>query len=247
MESTLDLTAWIALGAGILSFLSPCTLPLFPAYLSYITGMSVKEIQTSTEINVRKRLLTHAVFFLLGVSTIFLSLGVGVSLVGQWMQQLISGEIGLFLQRIAGLFIIIMGLFVAGWIKFGALMKERRFQMTRKPLGIIGTYFAGIGFAAGWTPCIGPIFASILVMAGSQPTQGAFYTVMYVIGFAIPFLVLTYFIGSAKWLVRHSGKIAKAGGVLMIAMGVLLFTGQMTKISNFVLRLVQDSWFANLG
>ncbi|MCT2536765.1 cytochrome c biogenesis protein CcdA [Aquibacillus koreensis] len=247
MTAVADLTIWIALGAGMLSFLSPCTLPIFPAYLSYITGMSVKEIQDNQDTRVRGKLLIHALFFLLGVSMIFISLGIGVSLLGQWIQSILSGQSGLFLQRIAGIFIIFMGLFVAGWLQFKGLMKEKRFRFAKKPVGYIGTIFVGMGFAAGWTPCIGPIFASILVVAGSNPTQGALYTIVYVIGFALPFLVLTFFLGSIKGLVRHSGKIMKVGGVVMIMMGVLLFTGQMAKLSNFLLRLVQDSWLSNLG
>ncbi|MDC3424345.1 cytochrome c biogenesis protein CcdA [Aquibacillus sp. 3ASR75-11] len=247
MTAATDITIWLALGAGILSFLSPCTLPIFPAYLSYITGMSIKEIQNKSEIKVRSKLLLHSVFFLLGVSMIFISLGVGVSFLGQWIQGLLSGQSGLFLQRIAGIFIIIMGLFVAGWLQLTSLMKEKRFRFNKKPVGYLGSIFVGMGFAAGWTPCIGPIFASILVVAGSNPTQGALYTIMYVIGFAIPFLVLTFFLGSMKWLLRYSQKIMKIGGTIMIVMGVLLFTGQMARISNFLLRFVQDSWLSNLG
>jgi cytochrome c-type biogenesis protein len=247
MSGATDITIWLALGAGILSFLSPCTLPIFPAYLSYITGMTVKEIQGSQEIKVRSKLLIHAGLFLIGVSMIFIGLGVGVSILGQWVQDLLSGRSGLFLQRIAGIFIIIMGLFVAGWIQWKGLMKEKRFHFNRKPIGYLGTIFVGMGFAAGWTPCIGPIFASILVIAGSNPTQGAIYTIMYVIGFAIPFLILTFFIGSTRWLVRYSQKIMKFGGGIMVIMGFLLFTGQLAKISNFLLKLVQDSWLANLG
>ncbi|WP_419893834.1 cytochrome c biogenesis CcdA family protein [Oceanobacillus kimchii] len=247
MSAAADITIWLALGAGILSFLSPCTLPIFPAYLSYITGMTVKEIQGSQELKVRSKLLLHAILFLTGVSMIFIGLGIGVSILGQWVQDLLSGQSGIFLQRIAGIFVIIMGLFVAGWIQWKGLMKEKRFHFNKKPVGYFGTIFVGMGFAAGWTPCIGPIFASILVVAGNNPTQGAIYTIMYVIGFAIPFLLLTFFIGSTRWLVRYSQKIMKFGGAIMIVMGVLLFTGQMARISNFLLKLVQDSWLANLG
>lgn len=247
MSSAADITIWLALGAGILSFLSPCTLPIFPAYLSYITGMSVKELENRRDIKVRSKILLHSMFFLIGVSLIFISLGIGVSVFGQWIQGLLTGETGVFLQRIAGTFIVIMGLFVAGWLNVTTFMKEKRVRFTKKPVGYIGTIFVGMGFAAGWTPCIGPIFASILVIAGSNPTQGALYTVMYVIGFATPFLVLSFFLGSTKWIVRYSQKIMKFGGAIMILMGVLLFTGQLARLSNILLRLVQDTWFSNLG
>jgi len=242
-----DVTIWIALAAGVLSFLSPCTLPIFPAYLSYITGMSVKELQDKSDAGVRTKLLLHSIFFLIGVSMVFISLGIGVSLLGQWIQGMLTGQSGIFLQRIAGIFIVVMGLFIGGWLQWKGLMKERRFQIKNKPLGYIGTTFVGIGFGAGWTPCIGPIFASILVIAASNPTQGAVYTIMYVIGFAIPFLVLAFFLGSTKWLVRYSQAIMKVGGVIMILMGVLLYTGQLTRLSTFLLQLVQDTWLSNLG
>lgn len=242
-----DVTIWVAFGAGVLSFLNPCTLPIFPAYLSYITGVSIKELEGSKERHIRGKLLLHAVFFLLGVSLVFIGLGVGVSFLGQWVNNLFSGNTGVFLQRIAGIFIIVMGLFVAGWLTIPTLMREKRFQFTKKPVGYLGTIFVGVGFAAGWTPCIGPIFASILLIAASNPTQGALYTIIYVIGFAVPFLLLTFFIGSTRWIVRYSDKIMKVGGTVMIAMGVVLFSGQLSRISSFIFKLVNDSWFSNLG
>src|SRR5690625_3259178 len=119
---------FIALGAGALSFLSTCVLPIFPAYLSYITGISVKELQGEHDVKIRRTLLTHSVFFLLGVSLVFISLGVGASFLGQWIQTILTGNSGLFIQRLAGIFIIVMVLFVAGWINNSFLMQERRMQ-----------------------------------------------------------------------------------------------------------------------
>src|SRR5699024_2389582 len=159
----------LSLGAGALSFLSPCVLPIFPAYLSYITGISVKELQGEQTKKVRKTLLQHSFFFLLGVSLVFIGLGVGASFLGQWIQHLLSGDIGLLIQRIAGIFIIVMGLFVAGWFQIPFLMREKRMQYKKNSVSFLGTFFVGTGFAAGWTPCIGPIFGSILFLAASQP------------------------------------------------------------------------------
>ncbi|MEK3889651.1 cytochrome c biogenesis CcdA family protein [Bacillus sp. FSL K6-3431] len=246
-DTMLVVGMFLAVGAGALSFFSPCVLPIFPAYLSYITGISVKELQGNHDVKIRSKLLSHSVFFLLGVSLIFISLGVGASFLGQWIQKLLVGDTGLLIQRIAGVFIILMGLFVGGWINITALMKERRFQYSKKPVGYIGTFFVGMGFAAGWTPCIGPIFGSILFLAASNPGQGIVYTVMYVIGFALPFLALTFFLGSTKWIVRHSQVIMKAGAIIMVLMGLILFTGQMPRITEFLLKLVQDTWFEKLG
>ncbi|WP_112180598.1 MULTISPECIES: cytochrome c biogenesis CcdA family protein [Paraliobacillus] len=247
MQQGIDLTIGIVFGAGMLSFLSPCTLPIFPAYLSYITGMSVKELQEHKDINVQARLLLHAVFFLSGVSMVFLGLGIGVTLFGQWLQDILSGHSGILLQRMAGIFIIMMGLFVGGWLKIMPLMKDTRKRFKNKPTGLIGSFFIGIGFAAGWTPCIGPIFASVLVIATSNPTQGAIYTIIYIIGFALPFLIFTFFLSYAKWLVRYTGIITRVGGAMMLLFGMLLFTGQLAKLSNFLLKIIQDTWLSNLG
>ncbi|MFD1607398.1 cytochrome c biogenesis CcdA family protein [Oceanobacillus luteolus] len=237
----------IAMGAGALSFLSPCVLPIFPAYMSYITGISVKELQGSKSSGMARRLLIHSIFFLFGISIVLLSLGASATFIGQWAQQLLIGDSGLFIQRIAGVFIIVMGLFIGGWINLPSLMKERRFTYSKKPAGYAGTFFIGLGFAAGWTPCIGPIFGSILFLAVSNPGQGIFYTLMYVIGFALPFLLLTFFIGKTRWIVRYSGVIMKMGAVLMIVMGIVLFFGLMPRISGFLLDLIQDTWLVRLG
>ncbi|MEK4553950.1 cytochrome c biogenesis CcdA family protein [Jeotgalicoccus sp. FSL K6-3177] len=237
----------LAIGAGALSFLSPCVLPIFPAYISYITGISVKEIQDGTKKGVRKKILSHSVIFLFGVSFVFISLGAGASFLGEWIQNLILGDSGLLLQRIAGIFIIVMGLFVAGWINIPIMMREKRYNYSKKSAGYLGTLFVGLGFAAGWTPCIGPIFGSILLLSASNPGQGILYTVMYVIGFSLPFIILSFFIGSTRWIVRHSGVIMTTGGIIMIVMGLVLFLGLMPRITEFLLDLVEGTWLSNLG
>lgn len=246
-DTMLIVGMFLAMGAGALSFLSPCVLPIFPAYMSYITGISVKELQGNKNAKIRKQLLSHSLFFLLAVSLVFISLGAGASFLGQWTQKLLFGDSGLFIQRIAGIFIIFMGLFVAGWINIPTLMKEKRFRHSKKPAGYAGSFFIGLGFAAGWTPCIGPIFGSILLLAASNPSQGVFYTIMYVIGFILPFLILTFFLGSTKWIVKRSEIIMKVGAVIMIAMGLVLFFGLMPRIAGFLLDLIQDTWLSNLG
>src|SRR5699024_9283289 len=127
--------------------------------------------------------------------------------------------------RVAGIFIIVMGLFVGGWININFLMKEKRLQYKKSNVSYLGTFFVGTGFAAGWTPCIGPIFGSILLLAASNPGQGVIYTIMYVVGFIIPFLLLTFFLGSTKWIVKRSQMIMRVGGVIMIVMGIVLLAG----------------------
>ncbi|PFG12019.1 cytochrome c biogenesis CcdA family protein [Bacillus sp. es.036] len=246
-DTALLVGLFLAMGAGALSFLSPCVLPIFPAYLSYITGISVNELQGNKNSKIRSQLMSHSLFFLLGVSLVFISLGASASLLGQWVQNLLLGDSGLLIQRFAGIFIILMGFFVAGWITIPALMKERRIRYSKKPVGYLGTFFVGLGFAAGWTPCIGPIFGSILLLAASNPGHGIVYTVMYVIGFSLPFIVLTFFLGSTRWIVRHSEVIMKFGAVIMILMGMVLFFGLLPRITGFLLDLVQNTWLSELG
>src|SRR5699024_5415500 len=142
-----------------------CVLPIFPSYLSYSTGRSVKALQAPQTKQVRKTLLQHSFFFLLGVSLLFVCFGIGASLIGEWLILFLEGDIGILVQRIAGIFIIVMGLFVAGWLQIPFLMKEKRMQHKKSKVSFLGTFFVGIGFAAGWTPCIGPIFGSILFLA----------------------------------------------------------------------------------
>src|SRR5699024_4150491 len=173
--------------------------------------------------------------------------GAGASFLGDWVQNLLFGDSGKLIQRIAGIFIIIMGLFIAGWINIPFLMKEKRIQSKAKPAGYIGTLFIGLGFAAGWTPCIGPIFGSILILAASNPGQGLFYTFMYVIGFALPFFVVTFCLGAMKWIVKHCCINMKFGAVIMIIMRILLFFGLIPVISRYILDLVKGAWLSKLS
>lgn len=246
-DTMLGIGMLLAFGAGALSFLSPCVLPIFPAYLSYITGVSVKELQSERNRTIRQRILSHSMLFLLGVSLVYLSLGIGATFVGQWIQGMLTGSSGLLIQRLAGIFMVVMGLFVAGWLNIPTLMKEKRLQVNQKPIGYLGTLFVGVGFAAGWTPCIGPIFGSILFLAASHPSQGIVYTFMYVIGFIVPFLLFAFFLSSTKWIVRKSQLLMKIGGSVLVVMGLILFTGNLPVIADFFLRIVEDTWFENLG
>ncbi|MCW1927493.1 cytochrome c biogenesis CcdA family protein [Bhargavaea beijingensis] len=246
-DTSILLAMILALGAGAISFLSPCVLPLFPAYLSYITGISTMELQDQPTAPIRRKLLSHSIVFLLGIAVIFMSLGAGSTFIGQWGLGLLTGNTGMFIQQIAGILIVFMGFLVGGWLQIPGFMRERRLQISKSGTSYAGTFVVGIGFAAGWTPCIGPIFASILLLSAAQPAQGMVYTALYVLGFSIPFLLLTFFIGSTKWLVRKSGWIIKAGGAIMIIMGLLLFFGQMPKFAAYLLELIDDTWFSKLG
>jgi len=219
-----DVNIFLALGAGFLSFISPCCLPLYPAFLSYITGMSVGELKSENAM-LQKRSLLHTLFFLIGFSIIFIAIGFGTSFIGSFFSEYKD-----IIRQLGGIFIVLFGLIIVGVFKPEILMKDRRFEFKNRPSGYIGSILIGMAFAAGWTPCTGPILSAVILLAGSNPGSGVLYMLAYSLGFAIPFLILSFFVGRMKWIKKHSGKIMKIGGYIMIVMGIVLFFDWMTKI-----------------
>lgn len=223
-----DLNVFFAFGAGFLSFISPCTLPLYPAFLSYITGMSLDDLQSDTK-RMNKTGMLHTLFFLLGFSVIFVALGFGSSFVGTFFQENL-----VILRQVGAIFIVIFGLIISGLFTPEFLMKERKLQFKNRPAGYLGTMLIGIGFSAGWTPCMGPIIGSIIFLAGTNPGSGMLYMLAYVFGFAIPFFVLSFFVTKIGIIRKHSGLFMKIGGYIMIAVGILLFFDGMTYIITWL-------------
>lgn len=226
-----DLNVLLAFGAGLLSFISPCVLPIYPAFLSYITGMSVVELRDDNAM-LQRRSLLHTLFFLLGFSLIFIALGFTTSFVGNFFinyQDLI--------RQIGALFIIFFGLIVIGFINPSMLMKSRQFEFKNRPAGYIGTALIGLAFAAGWTPCTGPILMGVISLAATNPSSSMIYMIAYFLGFAIPFFILSFFIGRMQWIRRHNVLIMKIGGYVMIIMGIMLFFDWLTKIIGVFIDL----------
>lgn len=244
---TSQLTMWMAFGAGALSFLSPCTLPMLPLYLSYITGKSVSDIKENHSLKFKTTVLSHSLVFLLGVSIVYFSLGMGISALGNFLSGVMTGPVSRLLQRLAGLLVILFGLLTSGILTLPALSKEYRFLQPGKSSNYLSTFFVGLGFAAGWTPCIGPIFSYILLIGNSMGSPPLLYLLMYILGFSLPFLVVSFFLGSLKNLTKYSNKLMKIGGVIMIFSGVLLLTGSMEALSEWIVRLMQNTPFERLG
>ncbi|WHY79488.1 cytochrome c biogenesis protein CcdA [Neobacillus sp. WH10] len=219
-----DVNIFLALGAGFLSFISPCCLPLYPAFLSYITGMSVGELKSENAM-LQKRSLLHTLFFLIGFSIIFIAIGFGTSFIGSFFSEYKD-----IIRQLGGIFIVFFGLIIVGVFKPEFMMKDRRVEFKNRPSGYIGSILIGMAFAAGWTPCTGPILSAVILLAGSNPGSGVLYMLAYSLGFAIPFFILSFFVGRMKWIKTHSGKIMKIGGYIMIVMGIVLFFDWMTKI-----------------
>ncbi|MFI8574543.1 cytochrome c biogenesis CcdA family protein [Rossellomorea aquimaris] len=223
-----DINIFLAFGAGFLSFISPCCLPLYPAFLSYITGMSVNELKTDNAM-LQRRSLLHTLFFLVGFSAIFIAIGFGTSLIGNFFLNYKD-----LIRQLGAIFIVIFGLVVIGVFTPETLMKDRRIEFKNRPAGFFGSVLIGMAFAAGWTPCTGPILASVLALAASNPGSGVIYMTAYVLGFAIPFFILSFFIGRMQWIRKNSGKIVKVGGYVMIAVGIMLFFDWMTVILAYL-------------
>jgi len=226
-----EINVFLAFGAGFLSFISPCSLPLYPAFLSYITGVSVNELKTENAM-LQKRSLLHTFFFLVGFSAI-IAMGFGTSLIGNFFlnyQDLI--------RQIGAILIIFFGLVILGVFQPDVLMKERRIEFKNRPAGFLGSVLIGMAFAAGWTPCTGPILMVVIGLAATNPSSGVLYMRAYVLGFAVPFFILSFFIGRMNWIKKHNVKIMKIGGIFMIFMGILLFFDWMTKIINWMNKIL---------
>jgi cytochrome c-type biogenesis protein len=226
-----------ALIAGLVSFMSPCVLPLVPPYLVYLTGATIEHIESDEPVSASRRaVMTSAALFVLGFATVFVMLGASASLVGglirAWSEQL---------SIIAGIVIIIMGLHFLGLTKIGLLMREGRLPIP-KPVGLWGAYVMGLAFAFGWTPCIGPILAAILSIAAAEATvaKGAGLLAVYSAGLGIPFLIAAFMVEQFSALfVRmrgHLANIERAMGVLMIATGIGFLTGAVSSFSIWLLE-----------
>ncbi|MFK3959200.1 cytochrome c biogenesis protein CcdA [Guptibacillus hwajinpoensis] len=225
-----DLNLFLAFGAGFLSFISPCVLPLYPAFISYITGVSVDDLKEERGM-MQRRAILHTIFFLIGFSIIFLVLGMSTSLVGNLFIQYKE-----LLRQVGAILIVVFGLVVVGFWTPNFLMKDRRLKIRNRPSGFVGSVLIGMGFAAGWTPCTGPILAAVIALGVSNPGAGFMYMVAYTLGFSVPFFILSFFIGRMHWIKKNSRFIMKAGGYLMIVMGILLYFNFMTMFTSFLVN-----------
>lgn len=227
-----DISILFTFGAGVLTFLSPCVFPLYPAFLSYITGMSVTEIQ-SGELRGQRKAIFHTLFFLLGFSIIYLVLGFGTSgsatLLETWYFQY-----GDLIRQIGAIIMVVFGLITVGLFQPKFLMKEHKLHIENKPAGYLGSVVIGLAFAVGWTPCTGPILAATLALVGANPSQGLWYMAAYILGFSIPFLLMALFITKFTWLKKYSGTVMKIGGVIMIVMGIILFFDKLTLFNSLL-------------
>lgn len=235
-----DVSIYMAFAAGLISFLSPCVLPLVPGYISFISGVSFAEIKEKDESTPflskdKRTILYSSIFFIIGFSVVFILLGATAT----WLGTFISSKMPI-LTKLAGLIIIFFGIYMVGLIRPRFLYREARFQVKDKRFGYAGALLIGAAFAFGWTPCIGPILGGILVYAGTMEkvNQGVFLLATYSLGLGIPFLVTAFGI---HWFWRFFGRIKKylrilevAGGVIMVILGVMIFTNKLVLIPGLL-------------
>lgn len=235
MESVPLITAFVA---GLLSFISPCVLPLVPGYLSFVSGVTLEEMRGGAgqaERAARRRVVATSLAFVLGFSAVFVTLGASASAIGQFVMERLT-----LLGKIAGVVIIIFGLHTMGLLKIDWLYSEKRVQTRRKPAGFIGAMLVGVAFAFGWTPCIGPILAAILAIAATQDTvaEGVRLLAVYSLGLGVPFLAtslaINRFFSAFARVRRYYHAIEVASGILLIAVGVLIFTNRFTIIAQYL-------------
>ncbi|MEX2048952.1 MAG: cytochrome c biogenesis protein CcdA [Gemmatimonadota bacterium] len=229
----------IAFTAGLLSFLSPCVLPLVPSYLTFVTGMSLEDLEGGVN---RRATLVHATLFVVGFSAIFVLLGATASFLGQFFRYY-----EVWITRIGGAIIIVLGLHLAGVFRLTPLLREKRVHLADKPVGYLGTLGVGVAFGAGWTPCLGPVLGAILTYGFSQDTMwaGVGLLSVYSLGLAVPFLAaalaLDRFLQAFKRFRRWMPWVERASGVLLILLGILLITGRFTVMSAWLTRFT-PSW-----
>jgi cytochrome c-type biogenesis protein len=237
MENVTLLAAFIA---GVLSFISPCVLPLIPGYLSFVSGVTLDEMRgTGTGVaapaGVRRRAVTMSLAFVLGFSLVFISLGASATALGALLMEHLS-----LLGKIAGVVIILFGLHMMGVLKIGMLYNEKRMQTSAKPAGFFGAMLVGIAFAFGWTPCIGPILAAILAVAATQDSvgEGVKLLAVYSAGLGVPFvatsLAINKFLAASARIRKHYHTIEVVSGVLLVVVGVLIFTNRFTIIAQLL-------------
>jgi cytochrome c-type biogenesis protein len=227
----------LAFAAGVASFLSPCVLPVVPGYVSFVTGVTLDVREPADVRRMRRRAAENAALFVLGFSLLFIALGATATALGTALRRALP-----LMQQVGGAIIVLFGLSMLGVLRVPLLMQERRVQLAAKPAGRLGSIAAGVAFGAGWTPCIGPVLATILLYAGVNETllRGTALLAVYAAGLGIPFFVaavaLNWFLAGSRRLRPWLLPIERAAGVVMVLAGALLFTGHFAALSRFFSR-----------
>jgi len=235
----LDVTVAGAFFAGLLSFVSPCVLPIVPPYLCFLTGLSFGQLsgEEAVPAGAERRVVLASIAFVLGFATVFVALGATASVVGQTVARHFD-----VLSVVAGAVIAILGLHFLGAFRIAPLFRDLRFTVERRPASALGAYVIGLAFAFGWTPCVGPVLAAVLFVAGSTGTalQGAVLLAVYAAGIGLPFVLAAVFASRfLRWAARfrrHMATVERVMGGLLVVTGLLFMTGQMSAIANWMIE-----------
>ena len=227
-----------AFSAGLLSFVSPCVLPLVPSYLSYITGLSVEQLTDASERGkFKKAIVLNSLLFIAGFSSVFIAFGASASLLGQ---LLITYQE--YIRRVGGLLIIVFGLYLLGILNLNFLKMEHRYQFRNRPAGYLGSFVIGIAFAAGWTPCVGPVLGSILLYAGTTDSllSGVMLLTFYSVGLGLPLfftaLGVDRFLAYFKEVRAYLWGVSTVSGVLLVIVGAMIYANSLTMVTSFLER-----------
>jgi cytochrome c-type biogenesis protein len=237
-----EVNVFVAFAAGVFSFLSPCVLPLIPSYLSFVSGVSLEDMRgTQAAARVRARVVLNSLAFIIGFSLVFVSLGASASFLGSLFLGYRNA-----IRLAGGVFVLVVGLYLVGAFKVGALERYLQFNLKDKPAGYLGSVLVGVTFAVAWTPCVGPVLGAVLALAGASAEvgRGIFLLASYAAGLALPFflsaLAVNSFLQFSQRFRRYIHAVHIGGGVLLIIAGILLITDYMTFLNAYVLRFTPD-------
>ena len=249
LESLPHTSLMAAFLAGLLSFVSPCVLPLVPSYLTYITGLSFDQLtDAGARDRLRKTIVANSLLFIAGFSVVFIGFGASASFIGQWLmdyQQVI--------RKAGGILIVGFGLYLMGIVRFRFLMAEKRIHFARRPMGYIGSFLIGATFAAGWTPCVGPVLGTMLMYAGTRETlmDGVTLLTFYSLGLGVPLLMaalaLDRFLAYFNRLRAYLGLVSRLSGVLLIMVGIVIYTDSLAYLTGVFERYGIGSYFGADG
>jgi cytochrome c-type biogenesis protein len=235
MSDLVTVSMGLAFLAGLVSFLSPCVFPIVPSYVGFVTGLTLDELREGGRAAARRQAAVHSALFVLGFSLLFVALGASATALGGTLRRSLP-----LLQQLGGVVIALFGLYLLGVLRIPALMRERRVHLASRPAGWLGSVAAGVAFGAGWTPCVGPVLASVLLYAGFEETmlRGMLLLGAYALGLGIPFFVaavaLNWFLAGASRIRRWIVPLERASGAMLVLVGVLLFTGEFARITAFL-------------
>ncbi|GMV07065.1 MAG: cytochrome C biogenesis protein CcdA [Gemmatimonadota bacterium] len=230
----------LAFAAGVVSFLSPCVLPVVPSYLAFVSGLTLEELRDGTTSGARRAAVLHSLLFVLGFGAVFMTLGWAATAAGQAFARTLP-----WLSRLGGVALIVFGLYLAGLLRVPGLSREVRVHLASRPSGWAGSFLVGVAFGAGWTPCIGPVLASILLYAGMEATQGQGVLLLatYAVGLGIPFVAASAmfngFLAGVQQVRKWMVPLGRAAGAVLVLVGALMVTGSYATLASILAGMGQ--------